>query len=81
MNAKFLRKLPTPKEIKEMYPLSEELAKLKEEGTSKEELGREGFLKEDSTRERELLTTAAYYHDIGKIDKPLYFSENQSDEK
>lgn len=27
----------------------------------------EGFLKEESTRERELLTTAAYYHDIGRI--------------
>lgn len=27
----------------------------------------EGILKEDSTRERELLTTAAYYHDIGRI--------------
>ena len=29
MNAKFLRKLPTPKEIKEMYPLTEELALVK----------------------------------------------------
>ena len=27
----------------------------------------EGILKENSTRERELLTTAAYYHDIGRI--------------
>lgn len=27
----------------------------------------EGILKEESTRERELLTTAAYYHDIGRI--------------
>ena len=30
MNAKFLRKLPTPKEVKEMYPLTEELALVKE---------------------------------------------------
>jgi len=30
MNAKFLRKLPTPKEIKEMYPLTDELALIKE---------------------------------------------------
>ena len=29
MNAEFLRKLPTPKEIKEMYPLTEDLAKIK----------------------------------------------------
>ena len=29
MNADFIRKLPTPKEIKEMYPLTEELAKIK----------------------------------------------------
>ena len=29
MNAEFLRKLPTPKEIKEMYPVTEELAKIK----------------------------------------------------
>ena len=27
-----------------------------------------------------LARVGAYYHDIGKIDKPLYFSENQSDE-
>ena len=27
----FLRKLPTPKEIKELYPLSEELAKIKKQ--------------------------------------------------
>lgn len=31
MNMEFKRKLPTPKEIKEMYPLSEDLAKIKEE--------------------------------------------------
>ena len=31
MNAEFLRKLPTPKEIKEMYPLTEDLAKIKAE--------------------------------------------------
>ena len=30
MNMLFKRKLPTPKEIKELYPLSEELAKIKE---------------------------------------------------
>lgn len=30
MNAKFLRKLPTPKEVKEMYPLTEELRIVKE---------------------------------------------------
>lgn len=30
MNMDFKRKLPTPKEIKELYPLSEELAKIKE---------------------------------------------------
>ena len=29
MNAEFLRKLPTPKEIKEMYPLTEDLAAIK----------------------------------------------------
>ena len=29
MNMNFIRKLPTPKEIKEMYPLDEELAKIK----------------------------------------------------
>ena len=29
MNAEFLRKLPTPKEIKEMYPLTEDLAQIK----------------------------------------------------
>lgn len=29
MNAKFLRKLPTPKEVKEMYPLTNELAMVK----------------------------------------------------
>ena len=29
MNMDFIRKLPTPKEIKEMYPLDEELAKVK----------------------------------------------------
>ena len=28
---------------------------------------KEGILREDSTRERELLTYAAYYHDIGRI--------------
>ena len=27
-----------------------------------------------------LARVGAYYHDIGKIDKPLYFSENQTDE-
>ncbi len=31
MNMLFKRKLPTPKEIKELYPLTEELAKIKEE--------------------------------------------------
>jgi 3-deoxy-7-phosphoheptulonate synthase len=31
MNMEFKRKLPTPKEIKEMYPISEELLKQKEE--------------------------------------------------
>ena len=31
MNMEFKRKLPTPKEIKEMYPISEELSKQKEE--------------------------------------------------
>ena len=31
MNAEFLRKLPTPKEIKEMYPFTEDLAKIKAE--------------------------------------------------
>ena len=31
MNMDFKRKLPTPKEIKELYPLSPELAKIKEE--------------------------------------------------
>ena len=31
MNMDFLRKLPTPKEIKEMYPLTSDLAKVKEE--------------------------------------------------
>ena len=30
MNMKFLRKLPTPQEIKELYPLSDELKKIKE---------------------------------------------------
>ena len=30
MNMNFKRKLPIPQEIKEMYPLSEELAKIKE---------------------------------------------------
>ena len=30
MNMNFIRKLPTPKEIKEMYPLDEELKKVKE---------------------------------------------------
>ena len=30
MNMNFLRKLPTPQEIKELYPLSEELKKIKE---------------------------------------------------
>ena len=30
MNMNFIRKLPTPKEIKELYPLSEELRKVKE---------------------------------------------------
>ena len=29
MNMEFFRKLPTPKEIKEMYPLSEELQEIK----------------------------------------------------
>ena len=29
MNAKFLRKLPTPKEVKEMYPLTDDLAMVK----------------------------------------------------
>ena len=29
MNMNFIRKVPTPKEIKEMYPVSEELAKIK----------------------------------------------------
>lgn len=31
MNMKFLRKLPTPKEIKELYPLDEESIKIKEQ--------------------------------------------------
>ena len=31
MNMKFLRKLPTPKEIKELYPLDEESMKIKEQ--------------------------------------------------
>lgn len=31
MNMDFMRKLPTPKEIKEMYPLDEKLAKIKEQ--------------------------------------------------
>ena len=31
MNMNFIRKLPTPKEIKEMYPLDETLAKIKEQ--------------------------------------------------
>ena len=30
MNMNFIRKLPTPKEIKELYPLSDELRKIKE---------------------------------------------------
>ena len=30
MKMEFLRKLPTPKEIKELYPLSEELALIKQ---------------------------------------------------
>ena len=30
MNMEFRRKLPIPKEVKEMYPISEELAKIKE---------------------------------------------------
>ena len=30
MNMNFLRKLPTPLEIKELYPLSDELKKIKE---------------------------------------------------
>ena len=30
MNMNFLRKLPTPKEIKELYPISEELALVKQ---------------------------------------------------
>ena len=29
MNMEFIRKLPTPKEVKEMYPIDEELAKAK----------------------------------------------------
>ena len=29
MNMEFLRKLPTPQEIKKMYPLSEELQEIK----------------------------------------------------
>ena len=29
MNMNFIRKLPTPKEIKEMYPLDEELIEIK----------------------------------------------------
>ena len=29
--------------------------------------GKEGIIKEDSTREREILTYASYYHDIGRI--------------
>ena len=29
MNMDFIRKLPTPKEVKEMYPLTEELANKK----------------------------------------------------
>ena len=29
MNMEFIRKLPTPKEVKEMYPIDEELAKVK----------------------------------------------------
>jgi 3-deoxy-7-phosphoheptulonate synthase len=31
MNMNFLRKLPTPLEIKELYPLSDELKKIKEQ--------------------------------------------------
>ena len=31
MNMDFKRKLPTPKEVKEMFPLSEELAKVKQQ--------------------------------------------------
>ena len=31
MKMEFLRKLPTPKEIKELYPLSEELAEIKKQ--------------------------------------------------
>ena len=31
MNMDFKRKLPTPKEVKEMYPISDEMAKVKEE--------------------------------------------------
>ena len=30
MNMDFLRKIPTPKEVKELYPISEQLAKIKE---------------------------------------------------
>ena len=30
MNMEFRRKLPIPKEVKEMYPISEELVKIKE---------------------------------------------------
>ena len=30
MNMKFIRKLPIPKEIKEQYPLTEEMAKIKD---------------------------------------------------
>ena len=30
MNMKFIRKLPVPQEIKEMYPLSDELREIKE---------------------------------------------------
>ncbi len=38
MNMNFLRKLPTPKEIKELYPLSEELALIKQKND--EEIGK-----------------------------------------
>ena len=31
MNMDFKRKLPTPKEVKEMYPISDEVARAKEE--------------------------------------------------
>ena len=34
MNMEFLRKLPTPQEIKKLYPVNEELLKIKDKNVS-----------------------------------------------